>query len=118
MTKNDEKMKILKKSFEIFFAQDRFRINSKAFLIKMSVLKFFQKMVKNGQKWTFLKKKIWFFFSNRFRMFQNVFLTEKVDFEKNSRWQFFSVGTHTIQVIMVGALGGGGGIVCALDDNF
>ena len=44
-------MKILEKIFEkIFFAQNRFRINQKAFLVKISVLKFSQKMVKNDQK--------------------------------------------------------------------
>ena len=48
MTKKNENFE--KKNRKFFFAQNRFRINQKAFLVKIPVLKFFQKMVKNGQK--------------------------------------------------------------------
>ena len=98
MTKNDEKMKILKKKFWIFFAQNRFRINSKAFLVKMSVLKFFQKMVKNGQKWpkmikhgqkwTFLKKKIEKFFLIDLECFKTY--KQNFDFQKKIPQTIFS----------------------------
>ena len=67
-----KKMKILKKIFKkIFFDQNRFRINQKAFLVKIPVLKFFQKMVKNGQKWPKMVKngQKWTFLKKKFRNF-------------------------------------------------
>ena len=72
MTKNDQKNENFEKKIEIFFAQNRFRINQKAFFVKISVLKFFQKMVKNDEKWSkmnIFEKKIFDFF---FKSIQNV----------------------------------------------
>ena len=50
-TKNDLKMKVLKKKVLIFFAGNQFRKNKKkSFLVQIWVLNLFQKIVKNGQK--------------------------------------------------------------------
>ena len=59
MTKNDEKMKILKKSFEIFFCSESIQNKLKSIFGQNIGFKFFSKngqkwskMTKNGQKWS------------------------------------------------------------------
>ena len=54
MTKNGQKMSILKKSFEKknFSCSESIENKQKAFVVKTLILNFFEKMVKNGQKMT------------------------------------------------------------------